>query len=144
MSKPANSGRKKGTLDSRQRLAKEACDKHGVDVFEFMAMVVADKYEELGQKKTLSMDLRVKTACDLAKYVAPQLKSIEGKVEHKVDVIGELLKGLDQGTPLVLQEGKPLPDVVVITTKDTKRESLKSDSDAEFNDNSKLNSSRSV
>ena len=126
MKRHPDAGRKKGQRNMKAVMATEACEKHGINVFEFMAMVVADKHEELGQKKSLSMDLRVKTASDLAKYCAPQLKSIEGRVEHTVDVIGDLLKGLDRGAPLVSTEGNKLPDVVVTQaiqpTNDTKSE----------------------
>ncbi|KKM77978.1 hypothetical protein LCGC14_1364640 [marine sediment metagenome] len=70
-------GRKKGTVNKSQLAVREICAELGANPIEFMALVMLDKLPKTKTIYEVTLEMRINCAKELAKYIFPQLRSLE-------------------------------------------------------------------
>ena len=79
--KREGAGRPKGSRNRRSTDIQARLDELGIDPIEGMALIAANRTDELGIKDDVPLNLRAQMYKELAPYVAYRLKAVEMSVE---------------------------------------------------------------
>lgn len=97
--RPANAGRKKGSLNRDTQKVLEIMEREKCDPIEFLCWVVSANVSKL--KEAPELEHRISAAKELASYAYPKRKAIEHSVDdstvEKILTYEEYLKGLNKG-----------------------------------------------